>query len=62
MLQIQAAPSQAATSRAILWLGLRTTAEGVETAEQLVALAGLGVPFAQGFHLGVPQPLSAVRQ
>lgn len=43
-------------------LGMRTTAEGVENAEQLAALADLGVPYAQGFHLGAPQPLAAVRR
>ncbi|GIG05983.1 putative bifunctional diguanylate cyclase/phosphodiesterase [Catellatospora coxensis] len=43
-------------------LGLRTTAEGVENAEQLAVLDDLGVPYAQGFHLGAPQPLAAVRR
>ncbi len=38
-------------------LGLPVTAEGVETPEQVVALAELGVGFAQGYHLGRPQPL-----
>ena len=30
-------------------------AEGVETAEQLQTLKTLGVPYAQGYHLGHPQ-------
>ncbi|WP_051799889.1 putative bifunctional diguanylate cyclase/phosphodiesterase [Catenuloplanes japonicus] len=38
-------------------LQLRVTAEGVETAEQLEALAALGVEHAQGYHLGRPAPL-----
>ena len=35
-------------------LGLRVVAEGVETAEQRVALAGLGSVAAQGFHFYKP--------
>jgi EAL domain-containing protein (putative c-di-GMP-specific phosphodiesterase class I) len=38
-------------------LGLHVTAEGVESAEQLTALAQLGVGYAQGYHLAEPQPL-----
>ena len=30
-------------------------AEGVETAQQLATLRQLGVPYAQGYHLGYPQ-------
>ncbi|MBV1854369.1 putative bifunctional diguanylate cyclase/phosphodiesterase [Catellatospora tritici] len=41
-------------------LGLHVTAEGVETAEQLSALAALGVGYAQGYHLAAPQPLDAL--
>ena len=41
-------------------LRLGVTAEGVENAEQLVALAELGVPSAQGDHLGRPRPLSEI--
>jgi diguanylate cyclase (GGDEF)-like protein/PAS domain S-box-containing protein len=37
---------------------LRVVAEGVETAEQLAALSGHGVTFAQGHLFGRPQPLS----
>ncbi|MGZ4616698.1 MAG: putative bifunctional diguanylate cyclase/phosphodiesterase [Actinomycetes bacterium] len=36
--------------------GLRTVAEGVETAEQLAALRHLGCDAAQGYHLGRPLP------
>lgn len=36
---------------------LTVTAEGVETAEQLAALADLDIEYAQGYHLGRPQPL-----
>jgi diguanylate cyclase (GGDEF)-like protein len=36
-------------------LGMTTTAEGVETAEQLASLAAAGCNRAQGFHLGKPQ-------
>lgn len=41
-------------------LGLKVTAEGVETKEQLSVLKQLGCPFAQGFFLGVPAPLTAL--
>ncbi|MFD0747223.1 EAL domain-containing protein [Phytohabitans flavus] len=37
-------------------LGLAVTAEGVETAEHLAELRRLGVPHAQGFYTGRPQP------
>ncbi|GIG03040.1 putative bifunctional diguanylate cyclase/phosphodiesterase [Catellatospora citrea] len=43
-------------------LDLSVTAEGVETAEQLAALAQLGVPYAQGYHLGRPQPLTELME
>jgi EAL domain-containing protein (putative c-di-GMP-specific phosphodiesterase class I) len=36
-------------------------AEGVETQDDLDALSELGVPCAQGFHLGRPMPPDAVR-
>jgi diguanylate cyclase (GGDEF)-like protein len=39
-------------------LGMTTTAEGVETPEQLARLAAFGCDRAQGFHLGKPQKRS----
>jgi EAL domain-containing protein (putative c-di-GMP-specific phosphodiesterase class I) len=36
-------------------LGMTTTAEGIETAEQLARLAAAGCDNAQGFYLGKPQ-------
>ncbi len=36
--------------------GCRLIAEGIETAEQLDTLRGLGVAFGQGFLLGAPKP------
>jgi diguanylate cyclase (GGDEF)-like protein len=42
-------------------LGLRTIAEGVETAAQLDALAVLGCEFGQGYYWSVPRDASAVR-
>ncbi len=41
-------------------LGLSTTAEGVETAEQLAAVRELGCDTAQGFFLGRPAALDSV--
>jgi predicted signal transduction protein with EAL and GGDEF domain len=35
-------------------LGMTTTAEGIETADQLAELAAAGCTHAQGFHLGKP--------
>jgi EAL domain-containing protein (putative c-di-GMP-specific phosphodiesterase class I) len=34
---------------------MTTTAEGIETAEQLASLAAAGCNHAQGFHIGKPQ-------
>ncbi len=42
--------------------GGEIVAEGVETAEELEALRALGVRFAQGFHLGRPEPLASLRR
>lgn len=41
-------------------MGKRTIAEFVETAEVLEALRELGVDFAQGYHLGKPQPFASL--
>jgi EAL domain-containing protein (putative c-di-GMP-specific phosphodiesterase class I) len=41
-------------------LDLPVTAEGVESLEQLAALAELDVEYAQGYYLGRPQPLDAL--
>src|SRR5450759_3483431 len=38
-------------------LGLTIVAEGVETAEALTALAGVGCDVAQGYHLARPMPV-----
>ena len=40
-------------------LGKQTVAEFVEDAETLELLRRYGVDFAQGFHIGVPEPVSA---
>jgi len=37
---------------------LRTVAEGVEDAQTLEQLAELGVDFAQGYHVGRPEPIA----
>ncbi len=53
-------PGALATVEAIVALaqafGLRTVAEGVETAEQAVLLTGLGCDRAQGYLFGRPEP------
>lgn len=41
-------------------LGLSVTAEGVETAQQMMCLKRLGVPRAQGFYLAVPMPAEEI--
>jgi len=41
-------------------LDIAVVAEGVETAEQLAALAGLGCAYAQGFHLCRPAPAETI--
>lgn len=38
-------------------VGTHLLGEGVETADEMAALRELGVPFAQGYHLGRPAPL-----
>jgi Amt family ammonium transporter len=40
-------------------LGIRTVAEYVEDAQSLEILRSLGVDFAQGYHLGRPEPLES---
>lgn len=41
-------------------MGIATVAESVENATQLAMLRQLGVDYAQGFHIAMPQPLEAV--
>jgi diguanylate cyclase (GGDEF)-like protein len=41
-------------------LGMKVTAEGVETAEQHLFLRAAGVHFMQGFRFGMPEPAAAV--
>jgi EAL domain-containing protein (putative c-di-GMP-specific phosphodiesterase class I) len=36
--------------------GIRTVAEFVESQDLLEAIRDMGINFAQGFHLGVPEP------
>jgi diguanylate cyclase (GGDEF)-like protein/PAS domain S-box-containing protein len=38
-------------------MGIRTIAERVESEEALVELGRLGIAFAQGYHIAIPQPL-----
>jgi EAL domain-containing protein (putative c-di-GMP-specific phosphodiesterase class I) len=53
--------SRSALARALVGyaseLGIDVIAEGIETAAELDAIVALGVPYAQGFHLGRPKPL-----
>jgi len=39
-------------------LGMRTVAEGVESAGAATLLRDSGVDYAQGYHLGRPEPLA----
>jgi len=41
-------------------LGMETTAEGVETVEQLDILAAEGCTHAQGYHISRPVPAGAI--
>jgi EAL domain-containing protein (putative c-di-GMP-specific phosphodiesterase class I) len=41
-------------------LGMTTTAEGVETVEQLAQVRRAGCTEAQGYHLGRPRPAADV--
>ena len=62
MRDLENSQDNAAIVRAVITLGnnlgIATTAEGVETAEQLAQLRHLGCTEAQGFHIGRPQPLA----
>jgi diguanylate cyclase (GGDEF)-like protein/PAS domain S-box-containing protein len=42
-------------------LGIKTVAEFVEDEQTLEMVRDLGVDFAQGYHLGKPEPVSALR-
>ena len=42
-------------------LGMETTAEGVESAEQLEILAAEGCTHAQGYHVSRPMPRDDIR-
>jgi diguanylate cyclase (GGDEF)-like protein len=42
--------------------GMRSLAEGVETAEQLTMAVDLGCSYAQGFHIGRPMPAGELAQ
>jgi predicted signal transduction protein with EAL and GGDEF domain len=54
------APDSTAIVRSIVCLardlGMATTAEGIETAEHLALLSGVGCSRGQGFHIGKPMP------
>jgi EAL domain-containing protein (putative c-di-GMP-specific phosphodiesterase class I) len=41
-------------------LGLKVVAEGIETEEQLLLLTEMKCRFAQGYHLGRPEPAAAL--
>jgi len=61
---IETAPDAAATVHAIVGLGrglgMKVTAEGVETAEQHLFLRAAGVHSIQGFRFGRPAPATAI--
>ena len=42
-------------------LGMATTAEGVETSDELTLVRALGVSKIQGFYFGRPLPVSEAR-
>ncbi|MDA8039927.1 MAG: EAL domain-containing protein [Actinomycetota bacterium] len=42
--------------------GMKTVAEGVETAEQLARLKSMGCPLVQGYHLARPMPAAAMTE
>jgi diguanylate cyclase (GGDEF)-like protein len=39
-------------------LGVQLIAEGVESAEEVIAVGAVGIPLAQGYHYGRPEPAS----
>jgi EAL domain-containing protein (putative c-di-GMP-specific phosphodiesterase class I) len=41
-------------------LGKKTVAEFVENEETLIILAEMGVTYAQGYHLGKPEPVDKI--
>jgi diguanylate cyclase (GGDEF)-like protein len=41
-------------------LGLKVVVEGIETADQLALLTGMGCRYAQGYYLGRPEPVAAL--
>ena len=49
-----------ATSRRGRGLGMKVTAEGVETAEQALFLRAAGVHTMQGYRYGKPMPSAAI--
>lgn len=57
---LSAGPEESALARAIVQIGrtlkMRTVAEGIETAEEMQRLRGLGCELGQGFHLSRPVP------
>lgn len=42
--------------------GRKLVAEGIETAAELDVLVALGVPYGQGWHLGMPEPIARDEQ
>jgi EAL domain-containing protein (putative c-di-GMP-specific phosphodiesterase class I) len=56
----QAAAAIAAVVGLARSCGMRSLAEGVETADQLTLAEELGCTFAQGFHIARPMPADAV--
>jgi EAL domain-containing protein (putative c-di-GMP-specific phosphodiesterase class I) len=56
----QAAAAVAAVVGLARAFGMRTVAEGVETAVQLAVTTELGCTFAQGYHLARPMPAAEI--
>ena len=57
---LSAGPEESALARAIVQIGrtlkMRTVAEGIETAEEMQRLRGMGCELGQGFYLCRPVP------